>query len=136
MKLQTFLLTLVFTSSAMADTVKKWVDADGNVHYGDKKSSEYIEKTETLKINNTFDPQLYREGVERHKETEEFANKLEQERLEEERKRKLDEVKEHSHPPPSGGTVVINPPIIRPGYSRPPVRPGPGRPPRPVHPKQ
>jgi hypothetical protein len=50
MKTILFLLILTVSSVATGDTVKKWTDEKGNVHYGDKKAAKYVEGTETLRI--------------------------------------------------------------------------------------
>ncbi len=114
MKLLIFLFTLSLSMAATADTVKKWTDRDGNVHYGDKKAAEYIKETETLKIKDTYDQQSYDEGVKRHNETKKYADKLEKERLaEEEKKREAEQNKPVSYPPSSGRTVRINPSVGR-----------------------
>lgn len=108
MKLLIFLLTLSLSIAATADTVKKWTDANGNVHYGDKKAAEYVKGTETLKIRDTYNQQSYEEGVERHKEN-----------------------KPVSHPPSSDRTTIINPPVRRAEpYRNRPSAPGNGT--RPV----
>ena len=105
MKLHIFLLSLLFSTSAAADTVQKWTDEKGVVHYGDQKAAELVKKTETLEIKDTYDQQAYEEGMERHKETEEIANELEQERIkEEEEQRKTEEAeKSSSRQAPAGG---------------------------------
>lgn len=131
MKLLIFLLTLSLSIAATADTVKKWTDANGNVHYGDKKAAEYVKGTETLKIRDTYDQQSYEEGVERHKENKIIGDKLEKERIAEEKKREAEENKPVSHPPSSDRTTIINPPVRRAEpYRNRPSAPGNGT--RPV----
>ncbi|GMT41263.1 MAG: hypothetical protein IEMM0001_1998 [bacterium] len=121
MKLLFFLLTLSLSMAAMADTVKKWIDTNGNVHYGDKKAAEYVKGTETLKIRDTYDQQSYDEGVERHKENKIIGDKLEKERIAEEEKREAKEDKPVSHAPSSGRTTILHPPVRRaePYHNRP-----------------
>jgi hypothetical protein len=109
MKTILFLLILTLSSVATGDTVKKWTDEKGKVHYGDKKAAEYVEGTETLKIKDTFNQQSYDEGMQRHKETKEFADSQEKERLkDEEKQRKMEEKKSsNTSPPAAGGTSAI-----------------------------
>ncbi len=114
MKLLIFLFALSLSMAATADTIKKWIDSEGNIHYGDKKSAEYIKGTETLKIKDTFDQQSYDEGVQRHKETKIYADELEKERIAEEAKeREAEQNKPVSHPSSSGRATIINPPVRR-----------------------
>jgi isoprenylcysteine carboxyl methyltransferase (ICMT) family protein YpbQ len=50
MKIILFVLFLSLSSLANGDTVEKWVDEKGNIHYGDKKAAEDIKGSETLKV--------------------------------------------------------------------------------------
>jgi hypothetical protein len=130
MKTILFLLILTLSSVATGDTVKKWTDETGKVHYGDKKSAEHVKGTETLRIKDTFDQQSYDEGIERHRETAEFADKQEKERLkEEEKQRGMEEKENEKKSSPSarpGGTAVVPNPVVR-------SLPIPNRPSQPVN---
>jgi hypothetical protein len=130
MKTILFLLILTVSSVATGGTVEKWTDEQGRVHYGDKKAAKNIKGTETLKIEDTFDQQSYEEGMERHRETAEFADKQEKERLAEEAKHKEEEKKENekksSPPARPGGTAVVPNPVVR-------SLPIPNRPSQPVN---
>lgn len=128
MKSYFFLLTLALSMAAAADTVEKWTDEKGVVHYGDKKAAEYVKGSETLKIQDTYDQQSYNEGMERHKETLEIGNTLENQRITEDTKRKEDEDSEKASRPPvrAGRTAVVPNPVIR-------SMPIPNRPSRPVN---
>ena len=107
MKIILFLLILSASTVASGDTVKKWTDEKGKVHYGDKKAAENIKGSETLIIEDTYDQQSYDEGIQRHKETEKFADQYEKERLaEEKRKQEEADSKPSSRSPPAGGTAV------------------------------
>ncbi|MCK5360358.1 MAG: DUF4124 domain-containing protein [Gammaproteobacteria bacterium] len=124
-------LALFISITTNADTVKKWTDDQGNVHYGDQKAAKYVKGTKTLEIKDTYDQEAYDEGIERHKETEEIGDQLEKERIVEEEKRKEEENEPVSPPPSSGRTTIINPSVI----SNQPYRNRPGLPtvnPRPV----
>ena len=91
MKLLILLFTLSLNMAASADTIQKWTDANGVVHYGDIYSADHVEqRTESLTINNTFDQQSYDEGIQRHKETIELSDKLEKERIAVEVKREAE----------------------------------------------
>ena len=132
MKILLFFLFLSLSSLATADTVKKWTDERGNVHYGDKEAAEDIKGTETLKIKDTYDQQSYNEGMQRHKDTEKFADQYEKERLAEEKQKQEEaDSKPSSTARPAGGTAVI------PARSRPklndPRRPGHGIGEKPVN---
>ena len=108
MKIILFFLFLSLSSLATADTVKKWTDEQGNVHYGDIKASKDIKKTETLEIKDTYDPQAYEEGIQRHKDTKEFGDQYEKERLSEEKQKQEEAAsKPSSTAPPAGRTAVI-----------------------------
>jgi len=128
MKSHILLLALTLSIAATADTIKKWTDEKGNVHYGDKKAAEYVKESETLEIKDTYDQQSYNEGMERHKENIEIGDTLEKERISEESKRKEEEENEKKSSPParSGGTAVAPNPVVR-------SLPIPNRPSRPVN---
>ena len=132
MKIILFFLFLSLSSLATADTVKKWTDEQGNVHYGDIKASKGIKKTETLEIKETYDPQAYEEGIQRHKDTEKFGDQYEKERLAEEKKKQEEA---DSRPPstarPADGTAVI--PARNRSLRNDPRRPGSGVGEKPVN---
>ena len=87
MKSILFLLILILSTIANGDTVRKWVDEKGVVHYSDGEAAQNIEGVETLKLENTYDQEAYEEGLKRHEETEKFADEYERERLKEEEER-------------------------------------------------
>jgi hypothetical protein len=130
MKIIFFLLILSVTSAATGDVVKKWTDEKGQVHYGDKKAAEDVKGAKTIKIEDTFDQQSYEEGIQRHQETEEIADDLEKQRIqEEEKQRELEQSKPSAPPPAAGRTTIINPPVGYPAYrNRPPGNLNPARP--------
>ena len=107
MKSILFLLILILSTIANGDTVRKWVDEKGVVHYSDGEAAENIEGVETLKLENTYDQEAYEEGLKRHEETEKFADEYERERLKEEEERARIE-RETVKPvaPATGGTAV------------------------------
>jgi hypothetical protein len=108
MKIFIFLITLALSATSTADTIKKWTDKDGTVHYGDQEAAENVDKAKSLNIDDTFDQQAYEEGVERHKEVEEFGDKLEKSRIEE-AKQEAEEERLNRPAPVAGRTTIINP---------------------------
>jgi hypothetical protein len=132
MKIILFLLILSASTLASVDTVKKWTDEKGKVHYGDIEAAEDVKKVETLKIEDTYDQQSYEEGIQRHKETEKFGDQYEKERLaEEKRKQEEADSKPSSAAPPAGGTAVI--PARNRSLRNDPRRPGSGVGERPIN---
>lgn len=128
MKTLFFLLVLTLPSLANGDTIKKWVDEKGVVHYSDGEAAENVE-AETLKIENTYDQEAYDEGVKRHQETEKFADEYEKERLTEEKEREIEESQRPKATVPASGGTAIAPYRNRPLQKR-PLNPGnniPGR---------
>lgn len=118
---------LILVNTGTADEIKKWTDAEGRVHYGDKKAViEDPAKVETLDIEDTFDQQSYDDAMKRNRETEESLDQYRQER-EDQARRELEEAAANRPvaPPPSGGTTIVYPPAVYTGPGR-PIRPGPG----------
>lgn len=107
------LLILTLSSVASGDTVKKWVDEKGVVHYSDGEAAENV-KAETLKIENTYDQEAYEEGIKRHEETEQFADEYEKERLTEEKRRETEESQNPKPPAPATGGTAVSPYRYRP----------------------
>ena len=117
MKIILFLLILSVSSAATGDVVNKWTDENGKVHYGDKKAAKNVKGATTLKIEDTFDQQSYEEGIQRHQETEEIADDLEKERVqEEEKQREIEQSEPSPASPPAGRTTIINAPAGYPVY--------------------
>jgi len=85
MKILFLFLFFTVPLAATAETVKKWVDEKGIVHYGDRKAAAAVKDAETLKIEDTFDANAYEEGLERHRETEALVKEYEDERAEQEK---------------------------------------------------
>ena len=97
---------LFLVNTVTADEIKKWTDAEGRVHYGDKKAAiENPANVETLDIEDTFDQQAYDDAMERNRETEESLEQYRQER-EDQARREFEEA-------------------VYTGPGR-PIRPGPG----------
>ena len=124
------LLILTLSSVASGDTVKKWVDEKGVVHYSDGEAAENV-KAETLKIENTYDQEAYEEGLKRHEETEQFADEYEKERLTEEKRRETEESEEAKPSAAATGGTAVSPYRYRPPQKR-PLPPDGNIPERPV----
>ena len=85
MKILFLFLCFTLPFAATAETVKKWVDEKGIVHYGDKKAAATVKDAKTLKIEDTFDAKAYEEGLQRHRETEALVKEYEDERAQQEK---------------------------------------------------
>jgi len=117
------LALLMMLPLAQAEEIKKWIDKDGKVHYGDRKAViEDAVVVEELKPDDSFDPQEYEEAVKRNEQIEQQLEEYEKEDKEAERKEKIEKVVEGLSRPraPAGGTTIVTPPVD--------VYTGPGRP--------
>lgn len=85
MKIILYALLVSLPVISSADTVNKWTGKDGKTHYGDKMAAKHVKGKDALNIQDTYDQQSYDEGVQRHNETEKYGNKLEKERVTEEK---------------------------------------------------
>lgn len=127
--MRTLYLILIIIAAPIlhADEITKWIDEDGNVHYGDKKAvTDDAVEVEKLKVDDSFDQQSYDDAMQRNAETEKALEEYQTEREEkEQREREEAAMNRPAAPPAGGGTAVINPPAIypAPGY---PNRPGTG----------
>ena len=117
---------LLLGQAAAAQEIKKWIDADGRVHYGDKDSVVDPVQVEELHVDDTFDPQAYDEARQRQDELEEELDKIDAQR-EEETKREQELEAQKKSQPARRPTTVIN--LPQPYYEIPPnvpVYPGTG----------
>jgi hypothetical protein len=98
MKLILLIAMLAVASIGSASEIKKWVDSEGGIHYGDKPETVEVEQIDTLKIDDSFDQQAYDEAVQRNEEREQRLEELDKEnekaekeatKVEEERREKL-----------------------------------------------
>ena len=64
----TFLI--LFQAVASAETISKWTDANGRVHYGDNRPLESPVSESELTIQNTFDEDSYKAASRRYNEYE------------------------------------------------------------------
>ena len=119
MKLILLLLIVAISSTAQAETVKKWIDEQGRIHYGNSNAAS---DAETVEIMDTFDEKAYQEGVQRYEEMETF----EQEQL---RKRKMGGGHGYKTPPryqlPPPAYLPPPAPTAPSAPTAPPASPGP-----------
>ena len=62
----TFFLFLLSSNTVTADTIQKWIDDSGRVHYGDSAPVSDVIQGSPLEIQNTFDPVAYEQAVKRN----------------------------------------------------------------------
>ncbi len=98
MKAILYLVILSLPTIASAETVQKWTDETGKVHYGNSRDAVYGNSTETLIIRDTFDQKEYKAGLARQKDDERVGAQYEKERTAETRKKQLAEEKRHVNP--------------------------------------
>lgn len=72
-----FILILITASMSHAEKVRKWVDEDGQVHYGDRKAarSEAVGDVEKVVVDDAVDKKTYEEAVERNKQEDKEIRK-------------------------------------------------------------
>lgn len=66
MRKLTFLLLFLASNTIAADTIQKWMDDSGQVHYGDSVPASNLSQSRPLEIQNTFDPVAYEQAVKRN----------------------------------------------------------------------
>lgn len=66
MRKLTFFLFLLASNTVAADTIQKWTDDSGRVHYGDSAPASDVTQGRSLEIQNTFDPVAYEQAVKRN----------------------------------------------------------------------
>jgi hypothetical protein len=112
---------LLLGEAAAAQEIKKWVDADGRVHYGDKDSVVDPVRVEEFQVEDTFDPQAYDEARQRQEELKEELDKIDAQREEEAKREQELETLKKSQPARRPSTVINLP---QPYYEIPPNAPG------------
>lgn len=68
MRITTLLVFLLACKCSFSDTIQKWTDESGNVHYGDSPPSATPYKIERLEIESNFDPVAYERAMKRNSE--------------------------------------------------------------------
>lgn len=61
-----FFIFFLASNTIAADTIQKWTDDSGRVHYGDSAPASNITQGRSLEIQNTFDPVAYEQAVKRN----------------------------------------------------------------------
>ena len=72
------LLCLSLSTAASPDTVQKWVDSEGMVHYGDTPPKETPRQLELMNIQNNFDVREFESAIKRNSELEKEIRKIAQ----------------------------------------------------------
>lgn len=113
MKKLFLIFAILFAPVLQADEIKKWIDDDGVVHYGDKKADtgDAVE-VEKFKADDSFDQKSYDDAMQRNAETEKSLDEYQKEREEKEKREREEAAMNRPVAPPSGGTTVIFPPAI------------------------
>jgi predicted metal-dependent hydrolase len=66
MRITTAVLLLFVTAPVVADTFSKWVDQEGNTHYGDTPPASQPSQLKLIEIQDTFNQQEHDLAVERN----------------------------------------------------------------------
>lgn len=125
MKFLILLLTCCLPLAALGDEVKRWVDENGQVHYGNLPPDELPVEVEKVDIQDSFDQQEYENAEQRNKETEQSLKEYETERKKAEKEAARAEAERRANikqPPPLAGPKINLPP---PEYTAPNI---PGKP--------
>ncbi len=59
-------LFLLGCNPAFSDSIQKWTDASGQIHYGDKPPPADARSSQRIKIYSHFDEQEYKEAMQRN----------------------------------------------------------------------
>ena len=81
MRITTAVLLLFVTAPVTADTFSKWVDHEGNTHYGDTPPTTQPRQIELIEIQDTFNQQEHDLAVERNQALQSEIRKIEQREL-------------------------------------------------------
>jgi len=68
MKVLTALVILLACNNSFSDTIQKWTDESGQVHYGDNPPLASSHQIEQLEIEDSFDPEAYDQANKRNSE--------------------------------------------------------------------
>lgn len=71
------LVILLACENGFTDTIQKWTDESGQVHYGDNAPAAIADNIEHLQIDNSFDPVAYEQAEERNKALYREINRIE-----------------------------------------------------------
>ena len=88
MRILTLLLFLLACTDSSSETIQKWIDDSGQVHYGDTPPTVTPRKLDQLIIKNNFDPVAYEQAILRNKILDAEISKIEAREKEDQRKAK------------------------------------------------
>jgi hypothetical protein len=77
MRAFTTLVFLLTCTNSFSDTIQKWTDDSGQVHYGDRPPSTTPDKIERLEFENNFDPVAYEQAMRRNSNLEAEVRQIE-----------------------------------------------------------
>ena len=86
MRILTLLLFLLACTDSFPETIQKWTDESGQVHYGDKPPAVPPQNLQELLIENDFDPVAYEQAILRNKALDAEISKIESREKEDQRK--------------------------------------------------
>jgi len=103
--MKAILCVMIFSLStvASAESIQKWTDEAGKVHYGNKRDASNNDSAETLTIQDTFDQKEYDAGQVRHKENEKIGKQYDKERAKAKKEELKAAKKKGEIRPPTGG---------------------------------
>lgn len=68
MRIYAITTLLLVSTTGFSDTIQKWTDESGQVHYGDNPPHAVPHQIERLEIKNDFDPDAYEQAEQRNAE--------------------------------------------------------------------
>ena len=71
------LVFLLVCTNSFSDTIQKWTDDSGQVHYGDSPPAAAPRQLEQLEIENSFDPVAYEQALIRNSSLDDEVKKIE-----------------------------------------------------------
>jgi len=84
------LVILLACKNGFTDTIQKWTDESGQVHYGDNPPAAIAANIEHLQLDNNFDPVAYEQAVERNSALYREINQIEKREAAEAKKAEKD----------------------------------------------
>ena len=90
MRTLAILAILLTCEKGFTDTIQKWIDESGQVHYGDNPPAAIADNIKHLQIDNNFDPVAYEQAVERNSALYREINQIEKREAAEAKKAEKD----------------------------------------------
>lgn len=79
MRYLAILLFLLISNTAFSDSIQKWTDASGQIHYGDNSPPQDSKNNQRIEVHSNFDESSYEEAIKRntalYKEVEKIERK-------------------------------------------------------------